>query len=725
MKRKDDFQNPIIANNVGFVDLNQKATKKRNPFFVIFPIMIFLIFSGICFGGYYYYKNYMVESTQSIFFNYAQKIDFNSIFEDVLYSQIAQKNNTTVHNTKATLSVKSKSNRDDSENPQNKIAYNFDIFSNPQSDEKSVKLNMEYSDNNLFEIEGFEKDKYMAVYCPDILEDYVAWEKENTSYFMSKISNNRNKFNYNEIFELFSYPRTDFDSQFKSDLFNKLIKVISKNTKKEDFEQKPNVSFTDRDGKYNEAVGYKLHLTGEETNKIYYELIKAVGEDKELLGYITQEGEEVVSSTEIDTSNVVYKIFEAIMIEKKLGISSAKLESILDSKLIEIENNSQKRETTTSLYIVEDKVKIIIFDNNKDYLKCEYMDDNSVILTYLADDMPNYIDGTIKDVKANIADGMAFLDKALEGDYIAPPEVEEEAENHDVQQGTLKSITVVGNDQNEQNNQNEQQDSTQSNQEAESTTNSEQDVENTINVSEQITQNNSNIPNNTTTSLNAGDGGTVRIGEQGDVTYRNAPQEIDTTNNTTLSREDIIEDSEVGRVEFSSNDDSDEDDGLREELHDIDNTVEEIGENLTDTSLYSNDESEFDANSSQTNGFTLIIKKSDGVLDIEYDEIRKSQILSKYIIQMNIDGTEESTEVKNDIAINYYDSTSQKLINLKYSTKYGENTVQLPDIENNAVILDEMEEEKFDETIEQIRGFVLKYIKLKKNQWNLITSRNG
>ena len=725
MKRKDDFQNPIIANNVGFVDLNQKATKKRNPFFVIFPIMIFLIFSGICFGGYYYYKNYMVESTQSIFFNYAQKIDFNSIFEDVLYSQIAQKNNTTVHNTKATLSVKSKSNRDDSENPQNKIAYNFDIFSNPQSDEKSVKLNMEYSDNNLFEIEGFEKDKYMAVYCPDILEDYVAWEKENTAYFMSKISNNRNKFNYNEIFELFSYPRTDFDSQFKSDLFNKLIKVISKNTKKEDFEQKPNVSFTDRDGKYNEAVGYKLHLTGEETNKIYYELIKAVGEDKELLGYITQEGEEVVSSTEIDTSNVVYKIFEAVMIEKKLGISSAKLESILDSKLIEIENNSQKRETTTSLYIVEDKVKIIIFDNNKDYLKCEYMDDNSVILTYLADDMPNYIDGTIKDVKANIADGMAFLDKALEGDYIAPPEVEEEAENHDVQQGTLKSITVVGNDQNEQNNQNEQQDSTQSNQEAESTTNSEQDVENTINVSEQITQNNSNIPNNTTTSLNAGDGGTVRIGEQGDVTYRNAPQEIDTTNNTTLSREDIIEDSEVGSVEFSSNDDSDEDDGLREELNDIDNTVEEIGENLTDTSLYSNDESEFDANSSQTNGFTLIIKKSDGVLDIEYDEIRKSQILSKYIIQMNIDGTEESTEVKNDIAINYYDSTSQKLINLKYSTKYGENTVQLPDIENNAVILDEMEEEKFDETIAQIRGFVLKYIKLKKNQWNLITSRNG
>ena len=725
MKRKENFQNPIIANNVGFVDLNQKATKKRNPFFVIFPIMIFLIFSGICFGGYYYYKNYMVESTQSIFFNYAQKIDFNSIFEDVLYSQIAQKNNTTVHNTKATLSVKSKSNRDDSENPQNKIAYNFDIFSNPQSDEKSVKLNMEYSDNNLFEIEGFEKDKYMAVYCPDILEDYVAWEKENTAYFMSKISNNRNKFNYNEIFELFSYPRTDFDSQFKSDLFNKLIKVISKNTKKEDFEQKPNVSFTDRDGKYNEAVGYKLHLTGEETNKIYYELIKAVGEDKELLGYITQEGEEVVSSTEIDTSNVVYKIFEAIMIEKKLGISSAKLESILDSKLIEIENNSQKRETTTSLYIVEDKVKIIIFDNNKDYLKCEYMDDNSVVLTYLADDMPNYIDGTIKDVKANIADGMAFLDKALEGDYIAPPEVEEEAENHDVQQGTLKSITVIGNDQNEQNDQNGQQDSTQSNQETESTTNSEQNVENTVNVSEQTTQNNSNIPNNTTTSFNAGDGGTVRIGEQGDVTYRNAPQEIDNTNNTTLSREDIIEDSEVGRVEFSANDDSAEGDGLREELHDIDNTVEEIGENLTDTSLYSNDESELDANSSQTNGFTLIIKKSDGVLDIEYDEIRKSQILSKYIIQMNIDGTEESTEVKNDIAINYYDSTSQKLINLKYSTKYGENTVQLPDIENNAVILDEMEEEKFDETIEQIRGFVLKYIKLKKNQWNLITSRNG
>ena len=725
MKRKDDFQNPIIANNVGFVDLNQKATKKRNPFLVIFPIMIFLIFSGICFGGYYYYKNYMVESTQSIFFNYAQKIDFNSIFEDVIYSQIAQKNNTTVHNTKATLSVKSKSNRDDSENPQNKIAYNFDIFSNPQSDEKSVKLNMEYSDNNLFEIEGFEKDKYMAVYCPDILEDYVAWEKENTAYFMSKISNNRNKFNYNEIFGLFSYQRTDFDSQFKSDLFNKLIKVISKNTKKEDFEQKPNVSFTDRDGKYNEAVGYKLHLTGEETNKIYYELIKAVREDKELLGYITQDGEEVVSNSEIDTSNVVYKIFEAIMIEKKLGISSAKLESVLDSKLIEIENNSQKRETTTSLYIVEDKVKIIIFDNNKDYLKCEYMDDNSVVLTYLADDMPNYIDGTIKDVKANIADGMAFLDKALEGDYIAPPEVEEEAENHDVQQGTLKSITVIGNNQNEQNDQNEQQDSTQSNQETELTTNSEQNVENTINVSEQTTQNNSNIPNNTTTSLNAGDGGTVRIGEQGDVTYRNAPQEIDTTNNTTLSREDIIEDSEVGSVEFSSNDDSDEDDGLREELHDIDNTVEEIGENLTDTSLYSNDESELDANSSQTNGFTVIIKKSDGVLDIEYDEIRKSQILSKYIIQMNIDGTEESTEVKNDIAINYYDSTSQKLINLKYSTKYGENTVQLPDIENNAVILDEMEEEKFDETIEQIRGFVLKYIKLKKNQWNLITSRNG
>ena len=185
----------------------------------------------------------------------------------------------------------------------------------------------------------------------------------------------------------------------------------------------------------------------------------------------------------------------------------------------------------------------------------------------------------------------------------------------------------------------------------------------------------------------------------------------------------------MSEVVFSSDDES-EDDGLREELHDIDNTIED-GENLTDTSLYSSVEGERNSNDARTEGFSIIIKKSglesnsNNHLEIEYDEINNYQVASKYIIQMNLEGTPESKEIKNEIAINYYDNSSQKLINLKYTTKYGENDIEVPDIENNSVILDELEDKDFEDTIAQIRGFILKYIKLKKNQWDIITSRNG
>ena len=189
----------------------------------------------------------------------------------------------------------------------------------------------------------------------------------------------------------------------------------------------------------------------------------------------------------------------------------------------------------------------------------------------------------------------------------------------------------------------------------------------------------------------------------------------------TLSREDIIENSKVGEVDFSV---SEEEESLREEEIDIDNAPEDLEKEFTNTELY-NSTDDVSADKKQSNGFTLIIKSqnqnANNTLKIEYDEIKNSQISSKYIIDMNMNGTANSTEFKNDISINYYDNSCQRLINLKYTTKYGDNTVEVPDISSNNYVLDELEEDEFNNGIAQIRGFILKYIKLKKNQWELIT----
>ena len=725
-RKNKGVQNSIIANNAGIVDLDQQKTnKKRNHFLVIFPIIIFVLFSGICFGGYYYYENYMVESTQSIYLNYLQKIDVGNILDEVLYSKISNKNNSIVHNTSAKLSVKSKTNQDE-EDLTNRLVYDFDIFSNPQGEERTIDLEINYSDNSLFKLKGIEKEKYMAVSCADILDDYIVWEKENTSYFMSKISNIRSKFDYNKVLELFDYQNVDFSSNDKNELFGQIVKIISKNTKKTNYEERPNVTFTDENGNYVEAIGYKLSLNGDETNKIYFEILKSLKENEELISKITQNDDSLSTNSNITTSNVVYKIIESIAIEKKMGISSTKLENILDSKMIELENSSKQSETVLSIYIVDDKVKFFIADDGQVYIKCEFLENSSIKLTYLAKEMPEFIDGTLNDIKANFIEAGAFVDKALDGDYIVPDEPEEEAveeDNSQMQSGSIRSIRIVGSEQSQEQNNNDTQ-------EVDLSTNTEQNVEDSVNVSEQTTNNsNPTTPNTPSTpTINSGNGETITIGEQGDVTIRNAPREVIVAVNSdnTLSREDIIEDSNVGEVDFSSNDDDTT--TLRDEEHDIDNTSTDLENNLTDTSLYTSSRREFEANSTQSNGFTLIIKKdnqsSENSLDIEYDEIKNSQISSKYILQMNIDGTAESTEVKNDITINYYDHTGQKLINIKYTTKYGENTTEVPDIENDSLILDNLSEEEFDNAIAQIRGFILKYIKLKENQWNLIT-RNG
>lgn len=730
-RKNNNIQNSIIANNAGIVDLDhQKSSKKHNHFFIIFPIIIFIFFSSVCFGGYYYYENYMVESTQSIYLNYLQKIDLGNILDEVLYSKISNKNNSTVHNTNAQLSVKSKTNQDGDEDFANSLIYDFDIFSNPQSEERYVEIGINYGDNNLVKLNGVEQDKYMALSCPDILDDYIVWEKENTAYFMSKISNIRSKFDYNKIIELFDYQNIDFSHDEKNELLSKAIKIISKNTKKTNYEERPNVTFTDENGDYVEAIGYKLSLNSEESNKISLEIIKALKEDDELIDKITQNND-TSSNTDITTSNVVYKILESIALEKKLGVSSSKLKSILDAKMIEIENTSKQGETTLSIYIMDEKIRFLIADDGQVYIKCEFLEDSSLKLTYLTKEMPQFIDGTIKDVISNFTEAQAFVDKALDGDFIVPDEPEDdeiEEESPQMQPGNLRSIRVVGNDQTQEQDNNNTE-------EVNLSTSTEQNVESGVNISEQNTNNSNANQNNNPTSpdtstVNAGDGGTITIGEQGDVTYRNAPREIivGVNSDNTLSREDIIENSNVGEVDFSSDDDSDSTAIYRPEEHDIDNTSTDLETNLTDTSLYSSSRREFEANSTQSNGFTLILKRGDqntkDSLNIEYDEIKNSQISSKYIVQINIEGTAESTEIKNDMTINYYDNSGQKLINLKYFTKYGENTTEVPDIQSNSLILDDLSEEDFENAIAQIRGFILKYIKLKENQWNLIT-RNG
>lgn len=744
-KSKNNMKNSIIVNNAGFVDLEkQPKNKKRNIFLIVFPILIFFLFSGICFGGYYYYENYVVESAQSKFMNHMKKINIDTILDSDLYSQISNKNTNTVHNTTANLSIKTKKTQEEDESVANKLTYNLDLFSNPQGEEKYLKLGIDYSDNNISNIEAIEKGKDMALYCPDILDEYVVWEKENTAYYMSKISSVRSKFDYNQIYELFAAKSADLSLDYKHQLFEKALKIVDKNTKKANYEEKSNVTFTNEDGESIDCIGYKLNLKASEYNKVFFEIVKALRDDSELLNKITQD--ENVSDTEIESNNIIYKILESIITEKRINISSSKLENILDSKMIEIENSINQDDVNFSIYVLEDKVKFLIFNNGEQYIRCDFLEDSSIKLTVLVDEMPNYTDGTIKSINTNFNEGKAFIDKALEGDYIAPIEENEEVEEtQEMQPGTLRSIRVVENEEDDNADDNSNNNDTTSTEEVNLSTNTAQNVDNTVTVSEQTTANpssnansnnggaNSNAnPNNggtssgqsnRPTSIDGSNGGTVTIGEQGQVNLRNAPKEIYVAVNSdgTLSREDIIENSKVGEVDFSV---SEEEESLREEEIDIDNAPEDLEKEFTNTELY-NSTDDVSADKKQSNGFTLIIKSqnqnANNTLKIEYDEIKNSQISSKYIIDMNMNGTANSTEFKNDIAINYYDNSCQKLINLKYTTKYGDNTVEVPDISTNNYVLDELEEDEFNNGIAQIRGFILKYIKLKKNQWELIT----
>ena len=736
-KSKNNMKNSIIVNNAGFVDLEkQPKSKKRNIFLIIFPILIFFLFGGICFGGYYYYENYVVESAQSKFMNYMKKINLDTILDSDLYSQILNKNTNTVHNTTAELSIKSKKTQEEDESVANKLTYNLDLFSNPQGEEKYLKLGIDYSDNNISNIEAIEKGKDMALYCPDILDEYVVWEKENTAYYMSKISSVRSKFDYNQIYELFAAKSADLSLDYKHQLFEKALKIVDKNTKKTNYEEKSNVTFTNEDGESIDCIGYKLNLESSEYNKVYFEIVKALRDDSELLNKITQE--ESVSDTEIDSNNIIYKILESIVTEKRINISASKIENMLDSKMIEIENSINQEDANLSIYVLEDKVKFLILNNGQQYIRCDFLEDSSIKLTVLVDEMPNYTDGTIKSINSNFSEGKAFLDKALEGDYIVPPEeeVEETEGTQEMQPGTLRSIRVVENNDEDDSDNNDTTVAENENatEEVNLSTNAPQNVDNTVVVSEQPTASaNSNAnsnnggtnasQNNRPTSIDGSNGGTVTIGEQGQVNVHNAPQEIYVAVNSdgTLSREDIIENSKVGEVDFSA---SNEEESLREEEIDIDNAPEDLEREFTNTELY-NSTDEVSADKKQSNGFTLIIRSqnqnSNNTLKIEYDEIKNSQISSKYIIEMDMNGTVNSTEFKNDISINYYDNSCQRLINLKYTTKYGDNIVEVPDITSNSFVFDELEEEEFNNGIAQIRGFILKYIKLKKNQWELIT----
>ena len=246
-------------------------------------LLIILALIGIAFFGYSLYQKEQNKEIRSNFYKYILGNNFEKIFDYSLEENIINKIKSENYNSKTKIEF-SNSFKNDYNIDIDKFTIESDLQSN-NTNQKNI-ISFDYSNNELFNLDIIQNDKYIGVKNQDILNNYVGIKKENAKRIFEKINPNINMFYNNlENYNIVKTLKTNGNSIF-SKSNNDYLSNIEKYIKSNKFVEEENVILKQDNGNVEvNANKYSLTITKQEFLNVYSVLTNMMVEDEDFINH--------------------------------------------------------------------------------------------------------------------------------------------------------------------------------------------------------------------------------------------------------------------------------------------------------------------------------------------------------------------------------------------------------------------------------------------------------
>lgn len=275
-------------------------------------IIIIIILALVATGGYFGYKYYLEIKDNEIkqnFYKYAFQNNFNELFDTKFIQNIKERLNENEYQSKTDIEI-SNTFPNDTNLDLDKLTLNINTSSDKLN--KRTDFNIDYSNNELFNISILSNPKYIGIKIDDVLNNYMAIKKENANVILGNIDGQTNKL-YENINKLSSENLTVKKENTSSEDYSDYIEIFEKYVSSNDYKDE-GIAIIEHNGENIETQRYSLTISGEETKNLFAVITDKIVEDDRIINKIISDQENDVVEIDDIQSNIDYN---GIIIEEQ------------------------------------------------------------------------------------------------------------------------------------------------------------------------------------------------------------------------------------------------------------------------------------------------------------------------------------------------------------------------------------------------------------------------
>lgn len=234
-------------------------------------------------GGYFGYKYYLEITDNEIkqnFYKYAFQNNFNEVFDTKFLQNIRTRLNENEYQSKTDIEI-SNTFPNNSNFSIDKLT--LSINTNTDKINKKTDLNIDYSNNKLFNISVLSNPKYIGIKIDDVLNNYMAINKANAVKILEQIDNQTVNL-YKNINKLSTKKSVNY-SESQND-YSDYIELFEKYVSSNDYKDE-GAAIIEQNGNKIETQRYSLTITGEDIKNLFAVITDKIIEDERILNKIS------------------------------------------------------------------------------------------------------------------------------------------------------------------------------------------------------------------------------------------------------------------------------------------------------------------------------------------------------------------------------------------------------------------------------------------------------
>jgi hypothetical protein len=672
---------------------NRPPVKKKSkaPIVIIFLLIIILLVGGA--GAYYYYTNYMVEGNKEKFFKYLGTTNISNIFNTDEIDSILDKKQTKSNKSDFSLNVNTNFELSQNELDISKFQLSINNISNKENNSNSSEINLNYADNDLFQIKTVSDQDYIGITSDEISNKYLVTKKENLSETLEKLGVDVDSSSEDILNDSDSsiMEKTDLTEDERKTFLSDCVSIAYNSLNEDKFTSNENIIIKLSDGQSLQTNAYTLSITNSEMNYIYVDILKAIRNDEDLLSKIVTEKSDKTSSTSSANSNT--SVNTNVNVNTNTNVNTNAITNVITNEnqgSNNIANQITVTENQSDLTMMRSQVTFANFTSTTD-TEIEETDEVSTNSINVDSDEIN-TDIDIANTNLNQANN---TDTGIVYNYLETDDEDETYNGID-----LKIFAAI-----------------LSGYKINYTTEKVQNL-----LDEEIAEID-NYPTDETENqitVYVSDDIIRKITIKSDEV--NIEIEFTTDNNKNSIKFTILQADEITKLSEIFT--------IPEEILLSDQDTSEQNTLETQNSLDVQENVESDSNK-LVNGYSFKIEKTvadaTSKLYLELDFIDNLEINEKLTLSLNIKGiTSLATQVKNEAVITYTNSEGQITANANYNISFEENLEDIPEINNDtSIFMDDLTDDDFNSVVEQVEERILAIIDQKAQDLNLIDINNN